>query len=253
MSIKHAFIQKQGRELQFEEKIVANELQARGIPISFFTKKNIHRRNLALDESTLVVGDVNSVYGAIKQLNKDVPIANCYPDILRPYLHRHAEKSTIKELRRRFQDEFDTTPVFAKPFGKHKEFIGRVFQSQADLYVVNHLSRHTDIWLISPINFVSEFRVYVIDGEILSVSYIDGDATKVVDINVVEKAIFAYESTSDKYSGYAIDFGCTDDDKTALIELNEGFSIGAYEPIEPEQYCNLLISRWLQLMSQPAT
>lgn len=252
MNISHAFIQKQGRELQLEEKIVANELEARGVPITYFTRKNIQRRNLGLNETTLVVGEVNCVYGAIKQLNKVVPIANCYPDILGPYLNRNVEKSTVDKLRRRFQEGFDVVPVFAKPFGKHKQFIGRVFHSQADLYVVNHLSKHTEIWLASPINFISEFRIYVIDGEILSVSYIDGDITKEVDRNVVEQAISTYERTLDKYRGYAIDFGCTDDGKTALIELNEGFSIGAYEPIKPHHYCDLLITRWHQLMSQPA-
>ena len=59
-----------------------------------------------------------------------------------------------------------------------------------------------------------------------------------------DSAIAEYE---DAPAGYSIDFGITDDNRTLLIECNDGWSLGNYG-LEPSKYCRLLGKRWHELM-----
>lgn len=43
-----------------------------------------------------------------------------------------------------------------------------------------------------------------------------------------------------------LDFGVTSDGRTLLIEMNDGYSLGAYG-LEPELYAKLLTARWAEL------
>ena len=43
-----------------------------------------------------------------------------------------------------------------------------------------------------------------------------------------------------------MDFGVTDDGRTLLIEINDGFSLGTYG-IEDTLYAKLLTARWAEL------
>ncbi|MEM1392457.1 MAG: DUF4343 domain-containing protein, partial [Cyanobacteria bacterium P01_H01_bin.150] len=78
--ISKAFIQEQGNgKLRDEEQLVVEELSKRGISISFYTEKRIQRRQLPLDNQSLVVGDISCVLGALKQLGISEPLLNDYP------------------------------------------------------------------------------------------------------------------------------------------------------------------------------
>jgi hypothetical protein len=39
--------------------------------------------------------------------------------------------------------------------------------------------------------------------------------------------------------------------ETALIEVNDGYSLGCYEGLPDKDYVDMLIARWQQLMSGP--
>lgn len=43
-----------------------------------------------------------------------------------------------------------------------------------------------------------------------------------------------------------MDFGVTEDGRTILIEVNDGYSLGAYG-LEPTLYTRLLTARWAEL------
>ena len=60
VKITKAFIQERGNgKLRHEEKLIAEELEKRNIPITFYTAKRIRRRQLPLCDRSLVVGDFN--------------------------------------------------------------------------------------------------------------------------------------------------------------------------------------------------
>ena len=46
--------------------------------------------------------------------------------------------------------------------------------------------------------------------------------------------------------GFAMDFGVTDDGRTLLIEVNDGYSLGTYG-LEATLYARLLSARWAEL------
>ena len=53
-------------------------------------------------------------------------------------------------------------------------------------------------------------------------------------------------------AGFGIDFGLLSTGETALVEMNDGFALGAYA-ISARDYTDLLIARWEELMAQPKT
>lgn len=61
---------------------------------------------------------------------------------------------------------------------------------------------------------------------------------------------YRYASAINDYksqpAGFAMDFGVTDDGRTLLIEVNDGFSIGCYG-LDAISYAKLLSARWADL------
>lgn len=61
-------------------------------------------------------------------------------------------------------------------------------------------------------------------------------------------AIDILEHSGNANCAYGIDFGVLADGDTALIELNDGFSLGSYG-LDPAVYADLILARWTELMS----
>jgi ATP-grasp domain, R2K clade family 2 len=80
------------------------------------------------------------------------------------------------------------------------------------------------------------------------VDFYSGNPEIKIDINVVEQAIDILDQSQESYAGYAIDFGVLSSGETALIEMNDGFAIGAYQ-INFQDYTDLILSRWEELLS----
>ena len=59
--------------------------------------------------------------------------------------------------------------------------------------------------------------------DILSVRPYKGDWHKHYDYNVIENAVKEFSAAP---AGYAIDFGITGDERTLLIEVNDGYALG---------------------------
>ena len=80
-------------------------------------------------------------------------------------------------------------------------------------------------------------------GHILSVRPYKGDWRKHYDYRVIENAVKEFTSAP---AGYAIDFGLTDDGRTLLIEVNDGYALGCYGLFYID-YAKLLSARWAEL------
>lgn len=247
--ISKAFIQEQGSgRLRHEEQLVFEVLSERGIPTTLYTAKRMNRRQLPLDSQSLVVGDLPCISGALKQLEIPVPPPNDYPPSLTEFLHRRVWKSTIAQLESGLRN--GRLPVtFAKPATRSKRFTGCLFESESDLYRVYGVSRQEELWCSEPVTWLSEFRVYVVQSEIRSVDHYAGDAAIAIDLTEVNRAIRTLEAAGESYAGYAIDFGILDSGQTALIELNDGYAIGAYA-IDRQNYTEMLWARWEELLTQ---
>ncbi|MCP3926155.1 MAG: ATP-grasp domain-containing protein [Desulfobacterales bacterium] len=242
---KKAFIQKQNK-LKIEEELLCSYLERKSIPVEFITQKQIDRRRLLIERDTLVVGDISCVSGALKQLKIDVPEPNSYPDSLKVFLYRKVWDSTLSKLMFKI-DHGGSDPVFAKPADSLKRFTGQVFRNSNDFYFLHSVSKKTKIHCSEVVNWVSEYRVYVVNSEIREVSYYDGDESIKIDNEIVEKSISALDKVNESYAGYGIDFGVLDTGETALIEMNDGYGLGAYN-IGSKDYSELIIARWFELM-----
>ena len=160
------------------------------------------------------------------------------------------EKYTGREIRYMTMGEFkkDTQmPVFVKPARRSKEFQAGVLTKQE--YKNSFFGSHPDdtpVLVSEVVDFVSEYRGYVIDGKLKGIKHYMGDFRIFPDMNVNDNAIKDYKSQP---AGYSIDFGITSDGRTLLIECNDGWSLGNYG-LNDVTYSTLLAKRWVQLMFQ---
>jgi ATP-grasp domain, R2K clade family 2 len=247
--ITKAFIQEQGNgRLRKEEQLVVEELNQRKIPIVFYTEKRICRKQLQLDDISLIVGDMPCISSALKQLFIREPQPNDYPASCRDFLHRRIWYSTLEELELGLRNG-RYPAIFAKPATRRKRFTGCIFESEHDLYQVSGVSRTLKLLCSEVVNWVSEYRIYVVNSEIRSVDYYAGDASVPVDIKEINRAIQILNESGESYAGYAIDFGVLASGQTALVEMNDGFAIGAYN-IDSKNYTDMIWARWEELLAQ---
>ena len=230
--------------LEPEMRSAHDELVQRGIPVSLFLHKNLVRGRVALDRHTLVVGEIPSVELALRRLDVEPPGEPGYPDALRPFLLRKVWPSTMHEVRTALDDARDGR--FVKPRDRLKRFTGRVVDGLADLASLHAVSASAPVWCAEVVSFVSEHRVFVIDGAVVGTRCYDGDPSLRPSQIVVHEAIRAWTQTGAAAAGYGIDFGVLDDGRTALVELNDGYGLGSYG-LEDAAYLDLLMRRWQQL------
>jgi hypothetical protein len=245
--IQNAFIQELGNgALRQEERLVAEALGKKGISYQFYTEKRIHRRQLPLTGNSLVVGDMPCMYGAMKQLGIPIPAANTYPKSLSSFMHRSVWQSTVGQLTRDVWEETGNS-VFAKPADRQKVFTGQVFAWPSDLYCLHGISQRQPIICSDPVRWLSEYRIYVCNNRVLSVDHYAGDMDIKPSMQTIDAAIECLASSDESYSGYAIDFGVLASGETALVEMNDGFAVGAYA-IGAEDYTAMILARWEELL-----
>lgn len=242
-----AYLQELGNgRLRTEETMLKAEFERRGMPVELYTIKRIQRRNLPLSPSTFIAGDMDAMHGAMSQLEIDVPAPDDYPPCLTPFMHRRVWKSTLAEVEQGICSEV-RPPVFAKPAARRKSFTGRVFASPGDFMFVAGTSRRQEVWCSEVVTWRSEYRVYVIDDEIIATDHYAGDRFVALDLATVKAALAAYREAGAAPAAYGIDFGVLESGHTALVEANDGYALGAYE-IAAKPYADLLIRRWHELL-----
>lgn len=191
-----------------------------------------------------VAGYIQDVKNAIHIAGKPQPEAIDYPEALEPWFGRKIERTTLAKVRG------VTQPTFVKPVD-HKIFDGFVYHcdGKSRMNLVKFASAGYDdmpVWTSEVVSFVSEYRVFVLHGEILDVRRYRGDWGCVIDRKVVEVAVDAWV---DAPAAYCLDFGL-DDGFTTLVEANDGFAFGSYG-LSRTHYARMLAARWSELMAQP--
>ena len=243
-----AFLQELGNgKVKHEELLLRSEFERRGIPVTLYTAKRILRRQLPLAPGTFISGDMDAMHGAMRQLNIEIPPPNDYPKSLERFLHRKVWSSTLAAVQHEVL-EGNGEPVFAKPADRQKSFTGRVFASMHDFSEIGRVSRRQQVWCSEVVTWRSEYRVYVIGHQIVSIDLYAGDSTVPLDAAVLEAALNAFRASGEAPAAYGIDFGVLASGETALVEANDGFALGAYK-IAATAYTDLLLTRWKELVS----
>jgi len=196
--------------------------------ISEFTKEDI------------LIGFVDETKQTLSNLNVSYEDLDCYPTELESYLGRKIWKDTFLNFIK--TNKFG---YFIKPSKQNKLFTGKVINGIGDLVSIGHPAQDFEIYCSEPISFLSEGRCFVRYGNILDFRRYKGSWKSKFDIELIEKCINDFSSD---LNGYAIDFGVTKSGETKLVEVNEGYSLGAYGLFSVD-YVKLLSARWFQLMN----
>jgi hypothetical protein len=168
-----------------------------------------------------------------------------YPKVLYPYLNRTVVRTTVGEYRKIWDRDEDNRPLmFMKPV-KQKQFNGRVMRNILDWICVSKLSDDAEVYVSDPVEFLTEYRVYIRDNEVLLGRNYRGDWTKGIDVKVVEDAVKTFSSESP--CAYALDFGLTSDGKTSLVEFNDATSLGNYG-LDPVNFSDMIVKRWFEIV-----
>ena len=163
---------------------------------------------------------------------------------MKSFLHLQIWESNISAFTQQIFD--GSRPVFAKPKDRKKRFTGRVFSHAGDTAYLYGISKKTILLCSEVVEWLSEYRVFIINGEIAGSKNYKGDTTIQPDEDVLKNAIHLLEKSGETTSAYALDFGVLSTGETALVEWNDGFSLGSYG-LDRTVYTDLLITRWIEL------
>lgn len=190
-----------------------------------------------------VIGTVSDVEVALERFGiKLVPLD--YPEELMRFTGRKIWKSTLFTI----TSHPDDWHVFVKPVEDIKRFRGTVLDKSEDLIKLGGGLEDIDVWCSEKVNFVSEWRLWVLKGKIVGLTPYRGRWDVFPDPKILKDAVRAYHTQP---AGYAIDFGITDTGKTLLVEVSDGYSLASFGLL-PQVYMSILSARWSQLTAGAA-
>ena len=224
--------------------VAARGFKFLGYDVRYFLPEELP--DLPLTPETLVVGGMGTTRAAIEQVAGHLPSLVGVPAVLSPYLGRECWRTTPAEVR-----QTQRFPVFLKPYEDAKFFTGKVVGSDAELDALmepcpNRTAMTEDFPLLAqePVVFLSEWRIFVMRGKVLGTSCYAGDALLFPAAGVIRLALGGFQGAP---AGYSADFGVSDDGRTLLVEINDGYSLGS-GGLVANLYAELLQARWEEIM-----
>jgi len=255
----------------------AAELERRGYEVRRFIRKDAIDGKVQFSKDVPLVAGRRALKVALQQLgalpeDADLPERGDYPESLRPFLGRRVWPSTVGEARRLPADQY---PVFLKPRGaaQIKRWNGFVYQggpgTDWELEMRDKWKKKVgdpefdaaECWLSERVAWASEFRVYIMNGEILGKGCYKGAGDSCpIDMEVVKRAVKAYEDSGEAVSAYVLDFGAAmagearqlDELQTLFIEAGDAYGFGCYKPFPISKYVDMCLARYFELANSGA-
>ena len=217
-----------------------------GYEVIPFSASELTNGDLELSKDSPVNAGIEVMQLVFKQLGMDLPPALDYPESIKHHLGRKMERKVFGDIRA--MENFDT-PVFAKSVA-HKVFNGHLFQGKRadNLIQFVHIKDQEPVWVCEPVKFISEWRVYVLRGEVVGIGHYGfGDQLVFPDRNEIYAMIKDYENPP---ASYGLDVGISQGEwnrDTLLVEVNDSLSLGNYG-CRPKPYAQMIEARWNELM-----
>ena len=228
-----------------------------GYSVQLFNESDIP--SLDINVETPVFAGVTIFKRILDKLGVNYPPFDCYPEVLNPYYGRNLRRSTIGVEKTKFHK--DNVTVFVKPV-LPKQFIGNVWESIINLIPLAAVPDDAEVWVCEPMDILSEYRCYVLDGEILGVKHYYGDwSITPPNKEYVERVIKDYKGAP---AAYGIDFAVVKRPKSwengmvndngfhehpVVLEVNDGCNLGNYG-LDAIHYGEMIVSRWIEIVSQ---
>jgi hypothetical protein len=200
--------------------------------------------HLPLGDDPIIVGGIPVVKRALAQLGTPLRVELDYPDSVRGFLGRRVWRGVLGDLS-------GLESVFVKPLDQ-KRFKGVLVREFRDRLEFSSQPDDLPVYFSDPFPFVSEWRCYVVEGEMVQMCYYRGDAFCFPDPEIPRRILMAMQEAGEAPISFGIDVGVGLDGGTYLVEVNDGFALGNYGlPSIP--YAHLIETRWRELRAFCAT
>jgi DUF971 family protein len=196
-------------------------------------------------EDTPVFAGVGSCRKIIKRIwGWDYLGINPYPLELMPYMHRKVERKKWVDAR----EEALEGHKFIKPVIQ-KQFNGAVLNTILDTIRTGKMEADHEVFICDPVEFLSEYRIYVHEHEVVGVKHYHGDPYLPLRKELVDEMIRAYRPSAP--IAYSLDLGVLNDAQKniALVEINDGICLGNYG-LDSIFYAEMMDARWMELTTQ---
>lgn len=195
-----------------------------------------------LSEEVGVAGFIVDVNKAFEILGITPKMLDSYPSSLLSFFGRDVQKTTLGKVRE------SENPLFVKPVSQ-KLFTGLIFNNEYFSRIKTAIySDELEVYSSEIVKFVSEYRSFGLNKQILDVRRYAGDWSVAPNKEIIYNC---YKAFHDAPSAFSLDFGVTDDGRTLLVEANDALSLGNYG-LNTEGYANMIESRWTELVEKHA-
>lgn len=215
-----------------------------GLPVKFFKEFELYSNKSLIGKDDIFGGHVNICKQICKNNGVTLQELDCYPQELKEYFGRNIRKMTLKKFEELLleNENFGKT-YFVKPLA-NKLFTGFTCVTSQELTKLT-CSKNTEVYVSSYMKFDAEYRAYIFKNKIIDVFRYWGDNWHtIVDRPTIEHMVSCLRNTPIFYS---LDFGVSDQGKTLLIEINDGYALGNYG-LGPKQYAEMTVARWKEIM-----
>lgn len=190
-----------------------------------------------LGHEVAVLGFVGDAFAALKKIGAPRPVPIDYPHELASYIGRKVWRSTLDQAK---------AGEFVKPIG-HKLFTGRIWTGSIGDRLATEgvagVAKDEPIWCSEVVEFVAEFRAFVLEDRVLDVRRYRGAWWLAPERDIVTRAVMDYGSAP---AAYSLDWGVTADGRTLLVEANDAFALGCYG-LDPVLYARMISARWEEM------
>ena len=191
-----------------------------------------------LTSDDTVVDYITETRALLKMMGLDVPVYD-YPIELNEFYGRKIYAGILGEI----VNIPDNWGKFIKPKAGSKVFTGRVVNGTNNLIGIG-LPFDYPIWISEVVEFIAEWRCFVLDGQVLDVRPYTGDYHVHLDPSVIDEAISCWK---DAPVAYGLDIGVTRDGRTLVVEVNDGYALGNYG-LSSLNSINFHKARWKEMV-----
>jgi len=237
-----AYVQKQNNEWLNENCYSAQYgFNRMGYNVKSFEKTDVDYIDFI--KADVVFGGINTLNFILETNKIEIPRVPLITEELKNSYKRNITISTIGDVR----NDKIKYPFFVKPLDVYKLFTGTVFTSGFDIHKIpNLLSDDIKVLISEVVEFVSEYRCFVLDNKLVGCKNYTGDFTVLPDFDLIQYSIVNYKNSP---SAYTLDFGITEYNNTELIEINDGYGFGAYG-LNPIIFCKMIAKRWSDIINK---
>jgi hypothetical protein len=219
---------------------------ARGIEIVETWTSAIRKGRFQVRQNDVAVGTIPFVHERLRASGVEPPPPNDYPEAVREFLCRDVRRTTLQDAR----DRMTGGGLFVKPAVRFKRFSGFVTSYRYD-HRFNGAGARTEVWVSTPVHFISEWRIYAVAADVLAISPVPGNPSgaQQADRGVIGEIAARLYRMPDGFDGVCFDVGVLADGRTALVEVNEGYGFGAYDGCSPTAVWAINEARQRQILA----